>query len=91
MEVDDNIDLENARRKSINANYVEESKAEEAAKKKRALDEVDEVYDRDAEVFQLPQVDWSIDKASDQRMVYVPKDTVVEFMKKVSELRSVSG
>ena len=29
--------------------------------------------------------DWNIDKASDQRMVYVPKDTVIEFMKKVSK------
>jgi len=31
----------------------------------------------------LEQADWTIDKASDQRMVYVPKDTVIEFMKKV--------
>ena len=28
--------------------------------------------------------DWSMDKASNQRMVYVPKDAVTEFMKKVS-------
>ena len=73
--------------------------------KKRNLDEVDEVYDRDvslskqtsstdcyltllclnvqAEIYNLEQADWTIDKASDQRMVYVPKDTVIEFMKKV--------
>jgi len=32
----------------------------------------------------LEKQEWSIDKASDQRMVYVPKDTVIEFMKKVN-------
>ena len=32
----------------------------------------------------MEKAEWSIDKASDQRMVYVPKDTVIEFMKKVS-------
>ena len=31
----------------------------------------------------MEKAEWSIDKASDQRMVYVPKDTVIEFMKKV--------
>lgn len=77
--------------------------------KKRNLDEVDEVYDRDvsklvtpkivnlltlfclnvqAEIYNLEQADWTIDKASDQRMVYVPKDTVIEFMKKVRQTQS---
>ncbi len=32
----------------------------------------------------MEKSEWNIDKASDQRMVYVPKDTVIEFMKKVS-------
>lgn len=32
----------------------------------------------------MEKAEWTIDKASDQRMVYVPKDTVIEFMKKVS-------
>lgn len=36
------------------------------------------------EIYNLEKSTWTIDKASDQRMVYVPKDTVVEFMKKVS-------
>ena len=40
-----------------------------------------------AEVYNLNRSDWSIDKASDQRMVYVPKDTVIEFMKKVGYLK----
>ena len=38
-----------------------------------------------AEIYNLEKAEWTIDKASDQRMVYVPKDTVIEFMKKVSE------
>ena len=37
-----------------------------------------------AEIYNIERSDWTIDKASDQRMVYVPKDTVIEFMKKVS-------
>ena len=51
--------------------------------KKRNLEEVDEVQDRHGEIFEMEKQTWSIDKASDQRMVYVPKATVVEFMKKV--------
>ena len=39
-----------------------------------------------AEIYNLEKAEWTIDKASDQRMVYVPKDTVIEFMKKVSLL-----
>lgn len=62
---------------------IEESKREEEANRKRNLDEVDEVYDRDAETYNLDRTDWCIDKASDQRMVYVPKDTVIDFMKKI--------
>ena len=42
-----------------------------------------------AEVYNLNRSDWNIDKASDQRMVYVPKDTVIEFMKKVSFLNDI--
>lgn len=41
----------------------------------------------------MEKAEWTIDKASDQRMVYVPKDTVIEFMKKVStksKLRAVA-
>ena len=34
---------------------------------------------------------WSIDKASDARMVYVPKATVVEFMKKVSKNQPIQS
>ena len=36
-----------------------------------------------AELYNLDLHEWTIDKASDQRMVYVPKDTVIDFMKKV--------
>lgn len=86
MEIDDSIALEeNAKRKNQFDSMVEESKQEERMNKKRNLDEVDEVYDRDAEIYNLEQADWSIDKASDQRMVYVPKDTVIEFMKKIED------
>ena len=53
------------------------------SQKKRNLEEVDEVQDRHGEIFEMEKQTWSIDKASDQRMVYVPKATVVEFMKKV--------
>ena len=41
-----------------------------------------------ADIFRNDPADWNIDKASDARMVYVPKDTVVEFMRKVSQLRA---
>ena len=78
--------------------------------KKRNLEEVDEVFDRDvsrmficnvlwerltyfleqAEIYNLEKSEWTIDKASNQRMVYVPKDTVVEFMKKVSGVLTIS-
>ena len=54
--------------------------------KRRNLEEVDEVQDRHGELFEMEKQTWSIDKASDQRMVFVPKATVVEFMKKVRRL-----
>ena len=41
-----------------------------------------------ATTYNIERSDWTIDKASDQRMVYVPKDTVVEFMRKVSKAQS---
>ena len=50
---------------------------------KRNLEEIDEVKDRHGAIFEMEKQTWSIDKASDQRMVYVPKETVIEFMKKV--------
>jgi len=62
---------------------IEESKIEDEMNQRRELGEVDEVYDRDAETYNLTKSEWHIDKASDQRMVYVPKDTVVDFMKKI--------
>ena len=37
-----------------------------------------------ANIFINEKQDWAVDKASENRMVYVPKETVVEFMKKVS-------
>ena len=44
-----------------------------------------------AEIYNMERSDWNIDKASDQRMVYVPKDTVIEFMKKVSSLSTTES
>jgi len=34
-------------------------------------------------MFEIEKHGWTIDKASNQRMVYVPKNTVVDFMKKI--------
>ena len=42
-------------------------------------------------MYNLNRSDWNIDKASDQRMVYVPKDTVIEFMKKVGGHRELNA
>ena len=37
-----------------------------------------------ANIVQMERHEWVIDKGSENRTVYLPKDTVVEFMKKVT-------
>jgi len=53
----------------------------------RYLGNVEEAKDHRAELHKPLEPTWSIDNAKNDRMVYVPKDTVMEFMKTV-ELES---
>jgi hypothetical protein len=50
---------------------------------RRYLGNVEEALDRRAELLQPDGATWDIEHATNDRLVYVPKDTVMDFMKQV--------